>query len=85
MRDYYQDAEAEVRMYNRQRRERIATAIMAGFARFYSTEQGGPGDTKPTDDRSYETGKLPAHCAVRWADALIAELDEPAETPQDGR
>lgn len=46
-----------------ERRERIATAVLAGFA------------AKPVDQEADDLDGVAAQAAVEWADALIAELD----------
>ena len=49
------------------RRERIATAVLAGFA--------ADPNCGPCEDREREIRSL-AVSATQWADALIAELDK---------
>jgi hypothetical protein len=57
----------------KERRERIATAVLAGFASHFSTHGPASEDLRLG---STQTAELPAISAVAWADALIAELDK---------
>lgn len=63
-------AEAYRAEQRRERRERIATAVLAGFASSESFNEIASLAGTPLDS---VTG-----LAVRWADALIAELDKEA-------
>lgn len=56
----------------KERRERIATEVLAGIATYYMQ------DHYPKPDHDWRTGV--AIDAIMFADALIAELDAPRET-----
>lgn len=55
--------EAQRLIAAKERRERIATAVLAGFG----AQHGQPWEVDPRSTARY---------AVNWADALIAELDK---------
>lgn len=59
-----------------ERRERIAAAVLGGFAAKYGTEG------RPTLGNDYSLS--PVAAALAWADALIAELDKPRDLPGPG-
>lgn len=72
------DIEREVRKRYAERRERIATAVMAGLV----ANPGGPLQARADSGWGYVNGGDPELVAIEareLADALIAELDDPSE------